>query len=74
MTAQVPEWAARDAAAQVRNLGIPPRPSSVVLAAIGNLLGLTGEALRAFATPRPGRKKPAANAGEFMASLERELL
>lgn len=71
--ASVPAWAMEEAGEKVHGLDIAPYPGSIILTALGKLLGLPDEVIRVFANPRPGpNKRAAASSDEYIRTLRDE--
>lgn len=72
--ASVPAWAVQKAAHEMSEKGIRVAQASIILYAIGKLIGLSDDQLREFAQPKPGRKTgaPFRNGDSFLADLEQE--
>ena len=66
----VPTWAVRLAEREMQRSGVPVRQSSLVLFALGKLIGVPDEKLSSFADSR--LRKPVNSLDEFLASLEEE--
>jgi hypothetical protein len=72
VTASIPAWAIQEAARKMRETGIRVSWSSIVLYAIGKLIGIPDTELREFAQPKPGRRpgQQARTVEDFLTTLD----
>lgn len=69
--AAVPTSAVRQAVREMKSKGIEVRQSSIILYAIGKLIGIPDDKMAEFTMPRPGRKPGhSTKVDDFLTELE----